>query len=294
MKILALGQTLLDSIDFKGTIQKKPGGIFYTIASLLSLKENDDELYLISEIPNDNCDYLNFFYEKINTNYSTQIDKPKEVYLKVEDNGDRIECFNFHPDKLKIPEIDFNEFDGILINMITGFEIDHNDLKMIRNKYSGPIYFDLHSLSRMRWDGKKRKYIEVKEVNKWIESIDLLQCNEIESKTLFGDLKESEIAKKSLNSGLSCLIITKGEKGASCYFYDNDQLRSLNLPAEKVEAKNHVGLGDGFGSAFFYYYLKYGSIAIALNAGVIFSSALAQGYDLKDFNKLKNYVETKL
>lgn len=294
MKILTIGQTLLDTIEYNDMQEKKPGGIYYTIASLLALKENEDEIFLISEVPIENYESISFFYDNINTSFCKKIQKPREVFLKVESNGERIECFNFRPESLSIPDINFNDFDGILINMITGFEISFEDLKRIRDKYYGIIYFDLHSLSRMEWDGSKRKYSTVKNIDKWLESIDILQCSLLESKTLFGDLPEKEIAQKALDLGLSSIIITKGGEGVSCYFYENDELSSVYFPAEKIEAKNHVGLGDGFGAAFFYYYLKYGSLALALSAGNSFAAALAQNFDLKSPEHLKDYVNSKL
>ena len=43
---------------------------------------------------------------------------------------------------------DLNKFDGIFINMITGFDINQKQIEDVRKKFKGLIYFDVHTLSR--------------------------------------------------------------------------------------------------------------------------------------------------
>jgi hypothetical protein len=49
---------------------------------------------------------------------------------------------------LDIPYKELSGFNGIMINMISGFDITLEQLKTIRKNFSGPVYMDVHTFSR--------------------------------------------------------------------------------------------------------------------------------------------------
>ena len=57
MKLLVIGNSVVDTIDFNGEIKTKPGGIFYTVTALNNFKENQDKISLVTAVDNFNPYY---------------------------------------------------------------------------------------------------------------------------------------------------------------------------------------------------------------------------------------------
>ena len=188
------------------------------------------------------------------------------MHLIIHDSEERTECYENISKNLDVDYSILNNFDGILINMITGFDITLEQLKEIRKHFNGLIYLDVHSLSRGFDKSKTRVLQQIENFSQWASSVDLIQANEHEVKTLFHFDNELEIAAEVLKHGTKVLIVTEGAKGARAYFKRNDEVESNFVPAEKVITNNKVGCGDIFGSIFFYTYLKSQNADKALNA----------------------------
>jgi hypothetical protein len=113
-------------------------------------------------------------YNKINKNNIRWVDEIPKVHLIIHDSEERTECYENVSQNL---EIDYNllsSFDGILVNMITGFDITLEQLKNIRKHFKGLIYFDVHTLSRGYDESKTRGFRQLK-LFPWISSVDLIQ-----------------------------------------------------------------------------------------------------------------------
>lgn len=80
--------------------------------------------------------------------------------------------------------------------------------------------------------------------------------NEVEIKTVFGDLSFESILEKYPSK----VILTKGNDGA--HFYDGEKM--VHVPAEKVEAVDTTGAGDTFN----------GALAVALGDGKTLEEAV--------------------
>ena len=89
-----------------------------------------------------------------------------------------------------------NLFDGILINMITGFDFNLEQIKEIRNVYKGLIYIDVHTLSRGLDKNLKREFRLIPFFNEWASSVDIIQVNESELRTISKKTDELEIVKE--------------------------------------------------------------------------------------------------
>ena len=285
MKILVIGHSVVDHIRKGNLISVKPGGIFYTVTALVKLAGVSDEINLLTNYDSKNLHLFFDIFSKVNTAYSEKVAAVPVVHLVIKETGEREECYGNICEKLKIDKIEnLNKFDAVLINMITGFDIDVNDLEIIRKKFKGRIYLDIHTLSRDYGDKAIRNFRIIPGAAKWIAGADFIQVNESELKTLFDLKSEYEIAEEVLKCGEKVLIITKAGKGAKMYYLKNKNVNSLFIPAEKTEGLNKVGCGDVFGAAFLLAYFKKFSLTQALKKANL-AAAFAAG---NNFDKLEN------
>jgi sugar/nucleoside kinase (ribokinase family) len=269
MKILLLGHSIIDKIEKGGQLKISPGGIYYSLLGLLSTKSQSDQIYLLTGY---NKKYLHLFYNlfsKANLDYSNELDSLPEVMLQLHEDEERIEVYTNLSTELDINKINnWNLFDGILINMITGFDISLDRLKTIRKNYNGVIYFDLHTLSRGVDNNMMRKFRPVPNAGQWISNVDILQCNNMELSTISSGTSREDIIRSILNYGLKYLIVTRGKYGAELYYLENNNVRAITRPASSVNVVNKIGCGDIFGAVFFYNYLCQRDTAYLLDAAV--------------------------
>jgi sugar/nucleoside kinase (ribokinase family) len=169
--------------------------------------------------------------------------------------------------------------------MISGFDIGLNQLKKIRENFSGLIYMDVHTFSRGLEHHGHRGFRKIEYFNEWAECIDIIQANEHEVKTLTPFDEEEKIALEIFSCGTKQLIVTRGEAGAKLYYLQNNELNFIFQSALKIETANKIGLGDVFGAAYFYNYIKTRNSFYSLDVAVT-ASGIAAG--LNGLSKLKN------
>ncbi len=285
-KILVIGHSVLDRIYYKNKLTLKPGGIFHTINTLVNLIEKDDEIYLATHFTNESFQFFEDAYKKVNLKYSEITNSIPTVTLHLHDNKERDEQFSNRVQKINIRSIEFSEFDVILINMISGFDIDINDLKEIRENSNATIYFDIHTLSRGIDESGKRNFRIIPEIEGWLNNIDILQMNENEMLTLFGNITETDIVKKILENRVENIIITKGENGVAQYNHDG----LFSIPSIKVNSKNLVGCGDSFGAAFSFHYSKNRDLNSALDFANLVAGIITTYQTTSELKNLKKDI----
>ncbi len=160
--------------------------------------------------------------------------------------------------------------------MITGFDIGLEQLKKIRENFSGLIYLDVHTLSRAMNHHGHRDFRHIENFNLWAECVDIIQVNEYEIKTLSDKAIDDDIAAEILALGTSQLILTKGALGAGLYYLQNGELNSIFKPVSKVNTGNLIGLGDVFGAVYFYNYILSGDLFSSLENSVSASGLAAE------------------
>ena len=296
MKLLVIGQSVADIIDFNGKRTLKPGGIFYSIIALNNLKENQDKISLVTAV--DKKHYLLFKdeYEKLDEKVFNHVENIPIVHLKIEQEEERHEMYENINQNLGFNIKDFNLFDGILINMVTGFDITLEQLKDIRKNYKGMIYFDVHTFSRGLDDNMQRYFRVIPDFKEWASNVDIIQVNKNELKTLTEKETEEGIIKEVLSYGIKYLILTLEDNGAKIFFKEDDAVKSIYEPAIKVDLKNKVGCGDVFGAVFFYSYIsqKEKNITKALKRANIAAGCTAFYEDMSEFKNLKKDVFLRL
>lgn len=286
MNYLIIGHSVVDKINEKGKIKIKPGGIFYTVMTFLTQMKPYDKLFLCSAVDNKNEDLFNEIYERVEEEHLAVVDSIPEVELIINPNDERNEIYTNLGNNLSVPFENLNQFAGILINMITGFDISLSQIQEIRKKYDGLIYFDVHTLSRGIDDQMNRNFRRIQEFDKWAQCVDILQANESELFTISEHNNEIKIIKEIFRCGIKQIIITRAEKGASIYFSEGSELTKYDVEALQLKANNKIGCGDVFGAVYFYNYIQNKNILSALEKANLYAGVSTT---YSDINEFKNF-----
>lgn len=289
MKLLVIGHSVEDHIHIKGGHEVKPGGIFYSVLGLKSFLEEQDELFLLTSMEKESESLFSPLYDGLRKDFFQYKGRIPRVNLYLPDNAERCENYENLAESLDIGLVkELNSFDGILVNMITGFDLKLEDLKTLRKDFNGPVYLDVHTLSRGLGENNQREFRQIPGAMDWLSQSDMVQVNENELRTLSSKESENEIALEALHCGLKCLIVTKGELGSKIYSLENGELKSYFQSAIKINSLNKIGCGDVFGAAFFTSYLKNKNLAQAARFANAAAGVTAGYREIKDFRKLKD------
>ncbi|WP_337866182.1 carbohydrate kinase family protein [Ignavibacterium sp.] len=269
MKILLIGHSVFDTFLVNEKASYSPGGIYYSARQIQKLSSYDNELFIITQFDNNTKEFFMPVYSQFDSSFLEEVSAIPSVKLVVNDLEERKEVYCNFPSKLKTEKIDFSVFDAILLNMITGYDIELDDLKYIRSKTSAIIYFDVHTLSRPMNESGERIFKIIENFSEFAQNIDILQSNESEFNTLGHFDFEYERAKFLLQKGVKIILLTKGVLGAKVFFWKNDEVMSYFIAAKEINNANTVGCGDVFGASFFYNYIRnknvYQSLSFAIN-----------------------------
>ena len=287
MKLLIIGHSVEDHFISTENEVVKPGGIFYTASALNYLKDSDDRVLLLTAIEKENYKLFSDVFDNFDENYFQKVDSIPKVFLKIYKDEERDECYNKVTQNLNININKPDLFDGIIINMITGFDISLEQLINLRESFKGLIYFDVHTLSRGLEKDGKRSFRVIPDFNKWAKLIDIIQVNRHELLTLSTNKDPMEIVREILNTGTKYLVLTMEELGAKVFYLEEGEINSVFKPAIKIEVKNKIGCGDIFGAVFFYSYLKNTDINKSLELANYAAGLTAAGKDLKELKELK-------
>ena len=288
MNLLIIGHSVVDKINYKGNEELKPGGIFYSTIALRYLGEQDDEIFLCTAMCKKDEYLFKDIYEMVDKEYVQYVDNIPTVKLNVYDDKERDETYSNIIKNLTLPMNELNKFDGIFINMITGFDINLKQMEEVRKEFNGLIYFDVHTFSRGVRDDMKRNFRRIPAFDKWAKNIDILQVNEEEIQTISDNKNKIDIVREMFSYGIKILIVTKAEHGARAYFIEENEIKSIFISAIKVKVLNKVGCGDVFGAVFFYNYIRKADIIDSLRAAN-FAAGVSTTYSLitefKEFKK---------
>lgn len=271
MKLLVIGHSVLDFIKDSEADKISAGGIFYAVSALNRICNKDDEIFLCTQYDEESFKYFKPEYDKIKKDYLQKVEKIPRVHLNLFTDKERHEYYENITNNLKTDLTDLKELDGILINMITGFDITLEQLCKIRDHYAGVIYIDVHTLSRGLGDNYKREFRRIPDFNNWAKNVDVIQVNQSELFTLSDRNTEVEIISEIFSYGIKILCVTKGDIGAKIYFKKSKEIISYFIAAKKIKNPNVIGCGDVFGASFFYSYIRNKNEIDSLNQAVALS-----------------------
>lgn len=288
MKIILIGHSIIDHYEVTDEKKSSPGGIFYSTIGINSIRKSTDQIYLLTGWNRNSFSLFENLYSKVDLDLTNELINMPEVYLKVSGESEREEVYKNVAENLSVDNVsDWNIYDGVLINMITGSDILLEQLIYIRKRFKGRVYFDVHTLSRGIDNKMKREFRPIPNIEEWLACIDILQCNENELKTIVQYQNEVNGADRILSSGPNILIVTKGDNGAQVYYRSDGEVKNLIVDAIKVNQVNKIGCGDIFGAVFFYTYISTNDIIVSLNAANKAGAIAASRNDLITVPELK-------
>ena len=187
------------------------------------------------------------------------------------------------------PLLDEARVDALLINFLSGWELDLETTKLIRQHFPGPIHCDLHMMAWAVQPDGMRTLRPIPDVAEWCRCFDFLQMNEDELAMVAPD--PMSLAATAIAAGVSCLFVTLGKRGsiyvAAPGFDEITDLpprtglataprggtgvpgavRTALVPAEPAEESlDPTGCGDVWGATYFSRMLAGDKLADAMKA----------------------------
>ncbi|MFO7523848.1 MAG: carbohydrate kinase family protein [Ignavibacteriaceae bacterium] len=290
MKLLIIGHSVADIMDKDGAKIIQPGGIFYTASILKILSSADDEIFLCTQVDDQYYHLYKNVYEGFDLTFLEKVSSIPVVELTLSGHFERKEHYKNISGKLNIDFTKLKDFDSILINMITGFDIDLEQIKNIRQTSNAIIYFDVHTLSRGMDKYMHREFRQIPEFDQWARNIDIIQCNQHEIFSLSEKQNEYEIIEELFSYGVKVVCLTKGESGVRVFYSHKNEITSYFRPVKQVSSNNKVGCGDAFGAAFFYGYISHRNIFKAAESASSSAEFTASIMQLSEIRNLKANV----
>ena len=262
MKITVIGTINKDLIlPFQGAPIESYGGIFYNIAILSQLVDETDEIIPVSYLGEDvQTPVMAVLKElpRVSTEGLIPIDqKNHKVILEYQSPDQRKEkaLFNFPPLTWKQVK-PFLDSDIVIVNMITGWDIEEKAFLKIADRTRKKLYLDIHFLV-MGADKLGRRFPKKPDkIGRWLKSSHFVQMNEAEYKIIAGDTPKEDFFKQNLKRD-QILIITNGKRGIEMVRIDYGKIKSKHFPSYKLTSiVDATGCGDAFGAGFVFEYLR--------------------------------------
>jgi sugar/nucleoside kinase (ribokinase family) len=279
-RIGVIGSFVWDVIygrDPRSTPVEEWGGIAYALSGLDAALDDDWEIVPLIKVGTDLADRAKRFLSSLRhiATDATVIEVPtpnNRVELRYYSDERRSEVMSggvpaWNWLGLK-PVLDTARLDALYINFLSGWELDLETAKLIRQHFRGPIYCDIHMLVWAIQPSGLRTLRPLPNVAEWCGCFDLMQMNEDEMAMMAPD--PMALAATALANGVRSLTVTLGKRGA-VYFappdFDviDDLLRSRPLgaavgpvrtalvaaPDVVVGGGDPTGCGDVWGATYF-------------------------------------------
>lgn len=300
MKITVIGHLCLDVIHLPaeegGKEVQSFGGITYTLLTLANLVSPQDTILPVFGVGGDEYDEFMALlgrYPTIDRSGIFRLNRPtNHVHLFYESNGQRVECSKEISDPIPFEKIKpFLSTDGVLINMVSGFDITLETLDLIRMEVRDrgtPIHFDFHSLTLGVDRNEKRFRRPLTDWRRWCFMINSIQMSEVEAHGLTAErLDEPRLVNQLMPLMVNALIVTRDERGITLVEQHNKKLERHEIAGVPTQAVDPTGCGDVFGAAFLAHYLKeknYRTAALFANEAAAFKASFS---GLEGLDRLK-------
>jgi sugar/nucleoside kinase (ribokinase family) len=266
MKFLVVGHFCFDVLHpGDGTEVERYGGIYNAVAALATLVEQSDAVSPVfgvnrgdyqrvvehlHEIPNVDTSGIFKFEEPTNRVH---------VYLNKQE---QVVCSKDIARPIPYEKIRRHlSVDGVLVNMVSGFDITLETLDHIRlaiRSHNIPLHFDYHNLTLGVNEHHERFRRPLDDWRRWAFMDDTVQLNEEEIGGLTVERSsEKQTVGHLLTLGVKGVVVTRGEGGATLYYDEHKKVIRKDVDGIKSESSgSHSGSGDMFGAAFLFKYLK--------------------------------------
>jgi len=297
MKITVIGTINKDLIlPFHGAPIESFGGIFYNIAVLSQLCREDGQIIPVSFIGEDVKINIDAIFEKVANVYTEGLipieQKNHKVILEYESPSKRREkaLFNFPP--LTWNEVKpFLDSDMVIVNMVTGWDINKKTFLKISKKVRSKLYVDVHFLV-MGIDKLGRRFPERPDsIEDWINGSRFVQMNRREYQIIASDMGEVEFYRTKCKPD-QIILITNGSKGVDAVFMDYGKVAVRHYDAPELSSViDPTGSGDVFGSAFVFNYLKTNDLEESIRFANIAAAANTQLQGTNEMQLLQEAME---
>jgi sugar/nucleoside kinase (ribokinase family) len=266
-KIALLGTINRDTIrTHDGVETESYGGILYSLLPLSAIVKDTASIYPVVNVGEDMRDVVMGYLEPCGNIHFDGVsfvpEKNTHCFIVYDEDGNKQETLLGGVPKLTFEQLaPFLYSDAIIVNFITGTELELETLQHVRRETDSQIFMDIHSLT-LGMDDQNRRFWRVPlHWEEWIACTDVIQMNEQEAALLAGeplDTDEKTIAfgERLLSNGSSVVLITRNENGSQAIYHDSGKTVLHHSPGQPAgEAHDETGCGDVFMMGFVDSYL---------------------------------------
>ncbi|MCG8605462.1 hypothetical protein MJD09_10755, partial [bacterium] len=192
MKIGVVGTFIRDRIfPYQGVETRSLGGIFFTVSCLANIADTTTEIYPVAHVGTD-------LYDELRDELSCYGNVSLDGIIKLDRDNTQVQLHYTGPQERyeittePMAPCDFNSLetlinaDAVLVNLISGSDLELDALREFRRHSDALIYLDFHSRALGIDENGKRFYRRPDDWQDWINQADVLQLNEREARTLAG------------------------------------------------------------------------------------------------------------
>lgn len=272
MKITVIGHLCLDFPADQSSVSAEQsafeyGGIYYAVATLANLASADDEVVPVFGVGESDYDDLMERlkkYSNVDRSGIFRMTGPTNRVRVLSANGSssRIECSTHIAPAIPFSRIEpYLNTDGVIVNMISGFDITIETLDHIRmyvRDRGTPVHLDIHSLTLGIEEHSKRFRRPLTDWRRWCFMLSCIQLNQEEAAGLTAErYDETTLINHLMPLMVNTVVITRGKEGATVITQDRKRLSRHEIaPVQTDSSYDPPGCGDVFGAAYFYNLLK--------------------------------------
>jgi sugar/nucleoside kinase (ribokinase family) len=221
-----LGSINQDTIEHSdGRIEHGLGGVMFTTCALCHLGGPNLRVWLLSRTSAEVAGQLRKHQQRLpGLRLDGLLQSEGSAYachIVYDNRGGKVETLQGDVAPLAMAELSsfLPRLQALVVNFVTGFEIEIETLRTARKHFDGPILMDVHSLTLGR-DGKGRRFpCRPAELEAWLSTADVVQMNEAEAYICGAPVPGSVAslmgwAETLLHHGPNLIVITRGDAGA--------------------------------------------------------------------------------
>ena len=256
MKISVVGTINKDTIlSLEGVKTESLGGIIYNTIALAVLCP-DDTIIPVAYYGTDCADGLMSLLTGFsNIDLSRMVEwknRCNENLLRYVSSDSREEIL-----KIGVPSIDSNMLkicsssDFVLVNFISGFDMELHTLKNLRESFRGTIYMDVHSLT-LDIDGEGVRFERVVEDwREWAACANIIQMNRKEARLFAGVSTSVEnVSRMMCSQGPEVCLVTLGQDGVLITRPAPEGFVQTRIEGIPAKVRDTTGCGDVFSAAY--------------------------------------------
>ncbi|MFP6643050.1 MAG: PfkB family carbohydrate kinase [Candidatus Latescibacterota bacterium] len=257
-----LGSVNRDTIEHAdGRIEHGLGGVLFTACALAHLGGGALRVWLLARAHDELASRLRQRMGHVPGLYLEGLfeisDPGYRCHITYDGLGGKTEVLSGDVAPLTLAELSpfLPRLHALVVNFITGFELDVGTLAAMGERVDGPLLVDVHSLTLGRRADGTRFPRPPADIHRWLAPADVVQMNAEEARILGapggdGTAGLLDWATSLLDRGPSAVIITRGAAGAIAAAREPDgsvlHLDQAAYPVDPVQELDPTGCGDVF------------------------------------------------